>query len=279
MKRFFCSVLAVLMSLSILAPVYAGSSDMSWFDQFEQLKAAAQAATTDEEATEAMNALIYFFEHTPAPIVSDVYPGILDAYVSFNSVTWRNGILRLNYEVLAIPPSGASVTYAWTFPEATRIPAKTIQLGTVGTHTLTLDVPNCGLPIQVYGRFIARDFKATKVFFSGYGDIIATSDYHVVTASDVTINKIAMTIGSVATFVKPTTAVAKLIFAYGVLTIAETAFSPVPALVVGQTYVVTTVMENGVSTNTLRIYSSLNDFKNNADPIYQSTTKTQFPHF
>jgi len=290
MKKFLSILLVVSILSSISMPAFAASNAPSR-EEYNDLIDAVRAAKTDEDAIIAMDNLLNFYERVDSLqngsdddislMNTDLYPGAVEAYIKVNSCTINSHSITVTYEVLALVPSLASLTFGYEYPASTRMTGGVITPGGIGTHTQTIETSGTGCQVQVVGKFLARDFRATKVYKTGYQYPFSGSQYsyHTVTQSEVNANKIALLIAGITSMLSFESKIGKfVVYVAGTMGILSI-FNDMPSLSAGQYYVTEVHFSNGYMYSTLKIWNSQNAYRNNEECLYSRTQSTRLPSF
>lgn len=288
MKKVISCLIAISLVLSMCMSAFAVSSEPS-MDEYQTLNAAVRAAQTDEEATKAMNDLLDFFERLEVfkksgitPRATDLNPSVIDSYIDMTSCSVSAGKATFNYKLVALVPSGASLTLGYVYPEGARIPEGSFNPGsTLGTYSKTIDTGNCASEIQLVGKFLARDFRATKIFKQTYqyGFSGTQYAYKTITSQDVASNKILLGIAGVVGMLTLKSDIGEYVVKFAGMVGLVSVFDEMPSLQVGQYYVTKTWFSNGRMYTNLRIWTSENAYGKNEETLYDKTTSVALLKF
>ena len=288
MKKMLASLIVVSLTLSMCMPVFAVST-VPTMEEYIALDAAVRAAQTDEEATVAMFALIDFYERLEnvranniLPRATENYPNMLDSYIDMESCSVSSDSVTFNYELIALVPSLAHVSLGYEYPASTRMDGGSFNPGSaLGSYSETIHTGKCTCAIQLVGYFQARDFQATKIYRETYqyGFTGNQYAYKTVTQSDVTTQKIALTVAGITGLLSFESAVGRfVVYLAGVIGIASI-YNELPSLSVGQYYVTKTWHSGGKMYTNLRIWNSVNAYNNNEETLYNKTSSITIPSF
>lgn len=294
MKRIFCVFLSVMILMTSLAsPAFARAekalSEITVSSvktmNVSELTTAARNARTDEEAQIVFDEFVSRTSSVSDKSSSMYAPrsAIIDAYLRVISCATSYRSIVLNYEVLAIVPSGAYLTIGYDYPEVTRTNGERITIGsTKGTFTKTITTKGLMCGVRVNAKITARDFMDTKTI-KNYMDAPSgrKTVYHTVTVGEALGSFAVSTIGGFAL-----TAVLKDC-KYTLVPIAAAACTyfldaatvvninlGIPTPVAGQYYKVVTYYSNYKAYVETTIWNNKNAYDVGADPIYSGTVST-----
>ncbi|MEE1013824.1 MAG: hypothetical protein U0L92_05905 [Clostridia bacterium] len=288
MKKTISCLITISLVLSMCMPVFAASTAPT-MEEYEVLDAAVRAARTDEEATVAMYNLLDFFDRVEnsqangvMPRATETYPSIIDSYIDMISCSVSTGTATFNYELVSLVPSGASLTLGYEYPASTRITGGSFTPGsTLGTYSRSINTGNCACSIQLVGSFLARDFRATKVYKETYqyGFTGTKYSYKTITQSDIAERSIALTIAGITGMLSLEGAIGRFIVYLAGITGIASIYDELPSLRVGQYYVTMSWFSGGKMYTNLRIWNSVNAYNNNEETLYNKTSQITLPTF
>lgn len=288
MKKITSCIITISLILAMCVPTFAAFTAPT-MEEYQVLDAAVRNAHTDEEATVAMYNLIDFFERLEdaqekgiMPMSSDLNPNIIDSYVNVTSCSVSPTTVSFNYKVVSLVPSGASLKLGYEYPAATRISGDSFSVeSSLGTYSKNLNTSLCTSSIQLVGTFLARDFRATKVFKETYQYAFTGTQYgyKTITQSDVTNNIMIILFLGVTGMLHVQAKVATVTVAVAGLVGMTMSLSDMPAPKVGQYYVTKTWFSGGKMYINFRIWNSENAYNNGEEYLYNRSSYFTLPTF
>jgi hypothetical protein len=285
MKKLMC----VFLVLMLLFPYSAALADTQYYDYSSmsttQLQKAAVNARTDAEATAIFQELLSRTSNSTtldgrSLSASLTSSSLLNTYVRSNSVTTSSSSISVNYTVLAIIPSGASIYVGYIYPASTRTSGgSSLSSRSKGTYTKSFSGPFLPCGVRVQFKMTASSYNETKALKTYINLTGSSTKSFEITQSHVNANTINATISNVAIILigSGSSFLLKWVVAPA-LTLSATAFSN-PAMAVGQYYRITRTVSGSTLTITTRIWSSLSDYNNGAAAIGSSSSSFSIPTF
>ena len=152
----------------------------------EELFSGVKLASTINEANIIFDEYMSRLENCPEIERNAQVRALLDQYLRVNSVSYSRPVMTINYTILAIVPSGASLVLGYEFPAVTRTSGETIQLSgkSTGTYTKTFNVRGLICAVRASSIFTARDYSASQVYATYNYTSDRYTDYHIVSAAE-----------------------------------------------------------------------------------------------
>lgn len=132
----------------------------------------------------------------------DALRGMIDSYVTANSITMTSSTVTVNYTVNAIIPSGASLRVGYEYPSIVRVSGTfaAVQSAT-GTYTRSFSGPFQSCEMRAVFKFSANSYSETKEL-KKFMNVRGGNAGRVVTAGDAAIGNIVLTITSIVVTLK-----------------------------------------------------------------------------
>ena len=291
MKKMLSFVMAIIMMVGLAVPCAAEETttrdrsferanleELSDAELLSAIKFAHTSADVDLLFDEYLDRISLL----PEDVQKVQFRALADQYLRVNSVSYSGRLMTINYSILSVVPSGASLTLGYEFPAVTRTNGSSIQLmqKAVGTYVQTFNVPNLICSVRASSTFTARNYSDTKVYATYNYTSGKYTDYHTVSTTEaVGYWTVVTLVPGIILTMYPTSALAKL--AAKSITVGSAVVSLVnstnvsigpPTPQAGQYVETVTWYENNRLYINQRYWSSKAAFNNGDLPIYNSGT-------
>ena len=283
MKKLMC----VFLVLILLFPYTAALADTQYYDysgmSTTQLQKAAVNARTDAEATAIFQELLSRTSNSTtldgrSLSASLTSSSLLSTYVRSNSVTTSSSSISVNYTVLAIIPSGASIYVGSIYPASTRTSGgSSLSSRSKGTYTKSFSGPFLPCDIRVQFKMTASSYSETKPLKTYINLTGNSTKSFEITQSHVNANQINVNIAAIALIFAGSGAASTLkwIVCSGLSLVISNPSGP--AMAVGQYYRVTRTVSGSTLTISTKIWTSI--YNNGDAPIGSSSCSFSIPTF
>lgn len=311
MKKLIAILLAICVMFTAAAPVFAAGdlnqqeaqlnlSDHSKWQirkmlpelklsqakemTLDELRYAADIASTDEEASIVFDALLDKYQSD----VSLQSSSIVTEYVSVTNITKSGKSTIVKYKIKKTIPSQVSINLGYEFPASTRTQGQNISLTgkTSGNYTKTFTIPALMCQHRIFSQLTARNYSEKHVWKLYHFSCAKSVDYHTVTAAEVVgyfaVYEIAPGLAAeISLFSKSINIVGKVVTIGGFATTVMAAFNAnvgIPKPVVGQYYKTETWYEMDKMYYRITVWQDKNTYLNNpsvklyASPAGYATT-------
>lgn len=209
MKKLIAILLAICVMFTAAAPVFAAGdldqqeaqlnlSDHSKWQirkmlpelklsqakemTLDELRYAADIASTDEEASIVFDALLDKYQSD----VSLQSSSIVTEYVSVTNITKSGKSTIVKYKIKKTIPSQVSINLGYEFPASTRTQGQNISLSgkTSGNYTKTFTIPALMCQHRIFSQLTARNYSEKHVWKLYHFSCAKSVDYHTVTAAE-----------------------------------------------------------------------------------------------
>lgn len=287
MKKIVAFLLATAISLTLIIPAAATNNVNQSMDTSNTMAAEQLLATIDEGNIEHLTisqlqdaakyakddrmATAIFEELVDRAVTSGMsYAAatnyIVDGYVEITNYYQNSNTLTITYKVKAKIPSAAAVFVGYDYPAATRANGGSTSISSknTGTYSETYSGVSELIAKQVCTSMTARNYSERHPYGTIYGSTAISTDYHEVSALEVTAGFVLYTIvPGIAVEILPQTKIIKYIGQ--AINIGATVYSyldslnvnlGVPAPVVGHYYVTETWYSNNKLNSRVRVWLS-----------------------
>ena len=250
-----------------------------------QLQKAAVNARTDAEATAIFQELLSRTSNSTtldgrSLSASLTSSSLLSTYVRSNSVTTSSSSISVNYTVLAIIPSGASIYVGYIYPASTRTSGgSSLSSRSKGTYTKSFSGPFLPCDIRVQFKMTASSYSETKPLKTYINLTGNSTESFEITQSHVNANQINVNIAAIALIFAGSGAASTLkwIVCSGLSLVISNPSGP--AMAVGQYYRVTRTVSGSTLTISTKIWTSIYNYNNGDAPIGSSSCSFSIPTF
>lgn len=212
MKKLIAILLAICVMFTAAAPVFAAGdldqqeaqlnlSDHSKWQirkmlpelklsqakemTLDELRYAADIASTDEEASIVFDALLDKYQSD----VSLQSSSIVTEYVSVTSITKSGKSTIVKYKIKKTIPSGVGITLGYEFPASARTKGEVITISgkSKGNYTKTFTIASLVCEHRISSKLTARNYSELKVWKTYSYSTAKQVDYHELTATDIAV--------------------------------------------------------------------------------------------
>lgn len=248
--------------------------------QEDLLAAVLQSKTTSElidcipQARTQAEADAVFAELMKRQRAGEAATGMIDNYVQVVSSSFNSSEATVTYRVVGILPSLASLSVGYEYPAAVHTSGSFVNVErTTGTYTKTFNGPFLRCQVRTKFRFIARNYTENKVIRT-YTNVGSGSSGRVITAGDVAVGNVAMTIAGV--LISLMFGGAESIINLGISIAFDLTLNGYAA---GQYLRTTTSVSGSQITVTIRQYASLEAYQAGSAPLSTRSSSATIPSF